>query len=191
MNLEDEQHITNNNQKYTCRDDEVRATIAKVEAVRILREVYKEEALLDNPNFDVWDQLLACETLCDASPKSTAYSKFNEPKENASVSESGNGTCKPVVNSGLTQSKIDAISKLKKCTSYSSSFEIAKYLEVLFQEYPSKPKHWLWIAQRWNPREINKSINYMLKLSFKGRIRTNPAAVVTFDVKKRAKRKNK
>ena len=54
--------------KYQNREQEIRATISKENAVRLIEETYHAVYVPENVSFDVYDQLLACEAVAESSP---------------------------------------------------------------------------------------------------------------------------
>jgi len=139
--------------------------------------------------FDAWDQMLTSEGIHTSSFTNYSY-QTDHANENGSVMGMCNDACKLHVNFELTQSKQQAISKLKCCTSKTPPPEIAACLEELFKEWPSKAGHWLYMSQRWNPREINKTVVQLIKLHERGQITLqNPPAYFTFLMRYREPRK--
>jgi len=110
--------------------------------------------------------------------------------ENVSVNGNVNDSYKHRANFELTESKQHVIRKLKGCTYLTPSIDIARLLEELFLEWPSKQGHWLYISQQYVPRVINRVIARLIKLHASGRITLqNPAAYFTMLIKFRKKRK--
>lgn len=113
--------------------------------------------------------------------------------EDVSVLNGGvNGGHKQQTNEKLKISKHDAIDKLKTFNFKTPPREIAFYLEVLFGDFKSKEGHWLYIAQKYNPRVINRVINQIIKQHLTGETSKiiNPAAYFTFIIKKRKRRRS-
>ncbi|MGI0059450.1 MAG: hypothetical protein ACREBJ_06750, partial [Nitrosotalea sp.] len=145
--------------------------LSKEEVIRRIRS-YDAEPDLENKNFDIYDQLLACEAVTEgqeeynskqhASPY-TSIQQNKEMNESGHVSGNGNGTYKRQVNDMSSLSKHEVIEALKQLTHRTPPIEIAKLLEQLFIDYPSKEGHWLYVAQHWNPRAINRVIAHMIK----------------------------
>lgn len=116
------------------------------------------------------------------------YETKNQANDNVNVS--GNDTCKHFINSELKRTKQKAIADLETCTYRTSPKKIASLLEEIFVSYESKPGHWLFIAQHWPPRAINRVIAYIINVHASGRVTIkNPAAYFTFLIKRRKKRK--
>ncbi len=153
-----------------------------------ITEIYHAGYDLDNQDFDIYDQLLACEAISEGEKE--YQEKNNNTNENVSVSGLSNGSYKRRVNFELTPSKLQVISKLKVCDYQTPPVEIAQCLEELFEECESKEGHWLYISQTYPPRVINWNLNYMIKVHSSGR-RTfqNWAAYFTQSIKFRKKRK--
>lgn len=174
---------------YPNREAEVRATISKEEAIRLIKEVYQANYDPDNPNFDIYDQLLACEAVAKANPIKQDYYKERE-NENVSVKWNGSDSSKRRVNFELTKSKLQVINELKTLNYRTPPIKIAQLLEELFREWNSQSTHWTYIAQQWPPRPINRVIQRMIKLHSSGRMTfKNPAAYFTHLIKFRKKRR--
>lgn len=110
------------------------------------------------------DQLLACESVAESTPVKPNYNNERETTSaSVSVNGSGNDSCKRSANFEITQIKLQFITQLKECDYRTPPIEIAHLLKELFQEYPSKPGHWLYVAQYWPPKAINGVLNYMVK----------------------------
>lgn len=181
---------TNNNRPspYRSRDEEVRATISKEEAIKRIHE-YGAEYDESNTDFDVYNQLLACEAIAESTPTDSYSNK--DIKEVVVAYEDENDGCKQQVNFELTPSKLGAIAKLKEMNYRTTPPEIASLLEIIFEGYGTKPGWWLVVAQRWNPRAINRDIAKLIKLHTSGRITLkNPAAYFSFLIQKRKKRRS-
>lgn len=99
-------------------------------------------------------------------------------------------TCKLSVTVELTFSNYEVVNKLRAYTHKTSPKIIAKSLEKLFKGWETKDGWWLYVAQHWNPREINRTITHLIKIYEKGlsTIR-NPARYFTYLIKLRKKRK--
>jgi len=180
-----------NHKIYSCRDEQIRLELTIIEVIRLIREVYHQEYNSNLPNFDAWDQLLACEAVAESVPVKDVYYKENEREnENVSVNGNVNDSYKREVNFQLTQSKQEIISKLREFNYRTPPKKIAELLNLLFQEFPSKPSHWPYIAQTYTPLIINRVIKRLVKLHNSGRTILNPAAYFTEVIKHRAKRKN-
>lgn len=177
-------------QIYRNREDEVRASVSKEEAIKRIQKFggdYDES----NTDFDLYDQLLACEALSESTPNQT-YTNKETINTNESVLVNGNGNdgCKQRVNFELTPTKLEAISKLKSFDFRTQPPEIASQLEVLFMECDTKTGWWLTVSQRWNPRAINRVIARIIKLHSSGQITLkNPAAYFTHLIQFRKKRR--
>jgi hypothetical protein len=163
------------------------------EAIQQIQEIYHQQYAPDS-YFNALDQLLICETLTESSPILPKYNHNNEEyriMDNTSVNGSVNDGCKLKVNAALFESKQSAIEQLQKCTYRASPIEIADLLNAIFSDYQSFPGHWLYIAQHWNPRAINRVIQTISKLHSSGQTTIrNPSALFTFLIKKRKPRKS-
>lgn len=176
------------NKKYSSREEEIRAELTFKEVIRRIKEVYQAEYDSSRPNFDAWDQLLACESLSESSPITREYK--TKTNENPSVSGMLNDSCSPKVIFELTQDKQKVITELTLCNYRTPPIQIATLLEEFFKEWQSKQGHWLYIAQQWTPRAINRTIHRLSKLHKEGRITViNPAAYFTLLIKFRKRRK--
>ncbi|OGM14113.1 hypothetical protein A3D84_03335 [Candidatus Woesebacteria bacterium RIFCSPHIGHO2_02_FULL_42_20] len=177
--------------RFASRDDEVRATLTKEE---VIRRIEKLGGIPDesNTDFDVYDQLLACEAINESTPVlSNSYIENNNTRDDVVAYEDGIDGCKQQVNLELTPSKLGAIAKLRELDYRTPPPEIASLLEVVFEGYGTKPGWWLVVAQRWNPRAINRDIAKLVKLHSSGRITLrNPAAYFSFLIQKRKKRRS-
>jgi len=167
-------------EKLSPREKEVRSNISEEEAIRRIRN-YGAEPDLDNKNFDIYDQLLACEAVAEAQ---------EENQENGSVIVSGNDGYKKDVKSELNWYKSELISKLKECTSETPPIEIAQLLEEIFKAWPpTKETHWLWIAQTHTARTLRWVMSATVKKYLRGGIRKTPPAYFVFLLKHRKPRK--
>lgn len=188
----------NTHDKFFSRDEEVRATISKEKAIRLIEDVYNAQ---HDPNcgsdgcFDTWDQLLTCESVAKSTPVKKFPNEENKEKrennENVDVSGMMNDGCKRKVNFELTESKLQVIENLKNCNYLTYPKEVATFLEEFFKEYDSKPGHWIYISQHWNPRAINRTFSALIKFHESGRKTIqNWAAYFVFLIKKRKPRRN-
>lgn len=108
---------------------------------------------------------------------------------NVSVNGSVNGTYRPEVKSELNWYKSELIFQLKRCASGTSPNEIASLLEQIFKSWPSKEKHWLWVAQTYTARTLNWVMSATTKEDLRGGIRKTPPAYFTYQLRFRKKRK--
>lgn len=152
-------------------------------AVYLIENNYHAQADRTNLNFDVFDQLYVCELLAEQQQKETT-------NENVYVNESANDTYKRNVNNKSNQRKLQVIAELKACHYRTPPRKVASLLEELFISHESKEGHWLYVAQNWNPRAINRVIRQMINLHKAG-IKTieNPAAYFTYLIKHRKPRR--
>lgn len=173
---------------YQTSGEEVRAEISIDQAIQKLEKVYGVKYASDIPNFDVWDQLLACEALAEATPIKESYEK--EINKSASVNGMINGSCKHNATFELTQDRQQVVVKLDQCNYRTPPVEIACLLQEFFKEWQSKQGHWLYISQNWTPRTINRVINRLIKHQATGQVTiNNPSAYFTFLIKHRKKRR--
>lgn len=136
------------------------------------------------------DQSLACEAVAGAHFLFPSQSSYDE-MESVNVNWNDSDTCKRITNNLLSETKQSAIKKLKLFTYKTSPVEIEQALKIFFADIPSKEGHWLYIAQHWNPRAINRVIERMIKLEISGRVTIqNPAAYFTRLIKFREKRRD-
>ena len=162
--------------------------MSQQEAIRKIEQVYHVRYNPNLADFDVYEQLLACEAMAETEKEKLI--KYGKTNENVNVKWNGNDTCKQKVNFELTQNKLSVIAKLKKCNYLTPPTNIANLLEILFAEWKSNEGWWLCVAQMWNPRAINRTIDYIAKVTLNGtRTIQNPAAYFTFLIKNRHKRK--
>jgi len=176
--------------KYSCRDEQIRAELSLQEVIRRITYVYHSEYDLKTVLFDAWDQLLACEALAESTP--IRENRQEQSKENVNGSGNGmnNGGYKQTIIFELTPNKQQVVTELSKCNCKIPPIKLAQLLEEFFKEWKSKDTHWLYIAQTWNPREINRTLNQIIKLQISGRTSIqNPAAYFTKIIKFRAKKK--
>lgn len=184
-------------------DEKIR-NLSKDEVIRRITEIYHAGYDLDNPSFDIYNQLLACEVLAETEEEER---KRNggvsiltiQPKEekttdgtNESVSVSGNvsGSCKSGVKFELNWYKSELIDKLKRCTSKTPRNEIAILLEEIFKSWTSEKEiHWLWFAQTYTPRVLNWVMLATVNKYLQGGIRKTPTAYFFYLLKFRKKRK--
>ncbi len=165
---------------------------------RLIRKIESYGARYDpDCGLSIEDQLLACEAIAESHPvKSKPYETINTAieSENGSVSGLVSGTCKQEGNFEFTEPKLSLISKLKNSNYLTPPMEVAALLGELFKEWPwpEKPNHWLYIAQRHNPRAINRTLNEMLKSSTGGwKTFENPAKYFTSAIGHRKPRRRK
>lgn len=138
------------------------------------------------------DQLFICESLTkdEITPTFQERNKDN-PKENVSVKWNDNDTYKRDAITTFTDTKRDIIEKLKTFTYTTPPVEIAQALQTLFADHPSKDGHWLYVAQHWNPRTINRVIERIIIFHTSGRKTIqNSAAYFTHLIKFRKKRRS-
>lgn len=125
----------------------------------------------------------------EAISKATFIKEDIDLKNN--VSEMTDDICKRRVYFELTQSKQQIIRDLTKYDYQTSPIKIAESLNVLFKEWKSEQGWWLYVAQKWNPRAINRTIIRLIKLHLSGKASiVNPAAYFTYLIRYRKKRRS-
>lgn len=168
--------------------DQLKAEVPMDEAIRLIKSYGGRY----DPHFeglDVWDQLLINEGL--SKNRYTQYNpKGGHTDETVSVSGMYNEPSKLHVNFELTQSKERVITQLMTFNYKTPPPKIAACLEEIFKEWPSNAGHWLYVAQNWPPRAINRAMNKMVKQHMQGRVSLkNPPAFFTMLMKHRHPRK--
>jgi hypothetical protein len=114
-----------------------------------------------------------------------------KPKESVSVNRSVKDTYKRQINKTLGSSKREAVEQLELCNYKTPPKYVSELLQRLFADYETKEGHWLYIAQHWNPRAINRVIKLMTKQHRRGETTIlNPAAYFTYLIKRRKQRRN-
>ena len=159
------------------------------EIIRRITEIYHAGYDLDNPTFDIYGQLLACEAIDGAEKE---YKEKNNKKSDGNVSVSGSvsGSCKQEVKSELNWYKSELIQKLKLCRSETPQNEIAKLLEEIFKYWPPpKENFWLSVAQNFTARTLNWVMSSTIKKYSCGGIKKNPPAYFAYLLKFREMRK--
>ena len=117
--------------------------------------------------------------------------RYLEANGNASVKWNVNDSYKRTVNFELTENKLNVIAELGTLNYRTTPIKISQLLQTLFAEYNSWNGHWLYVAQHWNPRAINRVINYMVKVHENGtRSIQNSAAYFTYLIQKRKRRRS-
>jgi len=143
-------------------------------------------------NLSALEQLEICETITEVLPHFNNTTLPQESMNNENdVNWNNNGTYKRKVYFELNESKHKVIEDLKKCNYNTDRHTIALLLRELFPSPDTKEEHWLFIAQHWNPRAINRVINQMVKTQKQG-IRNiyNPAAYFTKLIQFRKRRRD-
>lgn len=109
---------------------------------------------------------------------------------NDSINGSINGACKNDVETELALSKHEVIIRLTECNYRTPPRKVAFLLEKLFDDPETKKGHWLYVAQHWPPRAINRTIVQMIKQHRRGEsVIKNPAAYFTAAISRRKQRK--
>lgn len=160
------------------------------EIIHRITEIYHAGYDLDNLNFDIYEQLLVCESLAETEAEEQKKHRRTNENGSASVSGNANGTHKREVKSELNWYQSGLIYQLKRYASDTPKNEIATLLEEIFKTWPSnKEGHWLWIAQTYTTRTINWVMSATVKKYLQGGIRKTPPAYFTYLLKFRKKRK--
>lgn len=161
--------------------------ISKEEVIRRITELYHADYDLDNPTFDIYDQLLACEAIAESQKE--YEEKNNRTNENVSVSGDVLGIYKLKENSEQNLNKKQAIVKLKHSNYKTPPTEIELYLNIIFGSWKEKPEHWLFIAQHYTPKTINSIIAQMIKQHQRRDVSIKtPGAYFSYVIKHRPKR---
>lgn len=183
------EHIKETN-KFSTREEEVRASISKEEAARRILN-YGAEPDLDRTDFDIYDQLLACEAVAETQEEEARRRGGGREEEQQynEVYDTGNDTYKPKANFELTEIKLNVIKKLSTYNYKTPIYEISDSLQELFNECESLPSHWSYIAEVYTSRAINRVINYMIKRYGNWHTLQNPAAYFTKAIKFHKKKK--
>lgn len=153
----------------------------------------KEEsvAYFESIGFTKEDQRLAQEVMDELYPPSPPVNKTKPGNSvGVSVTGNGNGTCKKIVDKWLNSDRLAVIGQLKKTRSFTPEKEIATLLTMLFDPWPSKEGHWLYIAQTFRPRSINCVVDRTVKVYRRGGIKKTPVHYFSNEIKYGAKRKN-
>lgn len=120
-----------------------------------------------------------------------SLSHIETPKENIDAVVNVNGTYKNEAKVELTFSKHKTINALNECRFATSPKQVASLLDELFDGWGTHDGHWLYIAQNWNPRAINRVMVQIIKRCRTGEINIqNPASYFTHLIKFRKKRRN-
>ncbi len=176
----------------SSREEEIRATLSNEE---VARRIEKLGGVCDESNteFDVYDQLLACEAIAESTPIISPPIKETERTvENVVTYGDGIGGCKQQVNFELTPDRLCAISKLDELDYRTPPLRVASLLEIIFAGYGTYEGWWLSVAQQWNPRAVRRALKELIKLQTGGwRNIKNPAKYYTFLIQQRKKRRIK
>ena len=117
------------------------------------------------------------------------YNYKDNPNDNV-LNRSVNDTYKHNANFDSTSNKLQVIEELKTCNYRTPTKKIAFLLEKLLDRGETQSGHWLYIAQNYTARVINRVLYQMIKLHRSGAVTIeNPAAYFTFLIKFRKKRK--
>lgn len=112
--------------------------------------------------------------------------------KNVNLNGNENSASKHNNKRGLTEHKHNVISQLNHCNHRTPPKEIALLLSDLLYHPDTIPTHWLYVAQNWPPRAINRTIEELIKLHQEGWATIdNPARYFTFLIQKRKKRKSR
>lgn len=157
------------------------------EIIHRITDVYHAGYDLNNEDFDIYDQLLACEAIAEAEQE--YQEKNNVTNENVAVSGDVLGSSKLNENSKQNLTKHQATAKLKHFNYKTSAVEIESCLNIVFGIWKEKPEHWLFIAQHYTPKTINSIISQMIKQHQRKDVSIkNPGAYFSFIIKHRPKR---
>lgn len=177
--------------KYRSREDEVRATLSENEVVN---QIILLGGVPDysNPSFDLYDQLLVCESVHEAHPveEKTIKDELLRTERNDVGNGGVNGSCKHGDNFDLTSVRLQAVATLKTYNYCTPPPLIAEQLGVFFSGCGTQDGWWLKVAQTWNPRTICRVISFLIKQHTSGweTIR-NPASYFTSRIQRRKKRR--
>lgn len=161
--------------------------LTKEKIVRRITEVYQAGYDLNNPSFDVYDQLLACEAISEREREHQG--ERNGTNDNVLVSGDVLGSSKLKVSSDQNLTKHQAIARLKGFNYKTPALEIEFCLNVIFGRWEEKPDHWLCIAQHYTPKTINSIISQMIKQHQRKDVSIKtPGAYFTSVIKYRHKR---
>lgn len=169
-------------------EQKIRRTLSLNEAIRRI----KESGGVYDPHFqglDAWDQFMICKGLEQSQRDYKNWAIENNVSVNGN--DSDNVPQKRQANIWLTDEKRRIITEIKQLNHRSSRRLLESLLCQLFQEWPSKPGHWLYVAQHWNPKSISACLGQMVHETDYG-IKTyfSPARYFTDIIKWRKKRKN-
>jgi hypothetical protein len=158
------------------------------EIIRRITEVYNAGYNFKDPDYDIYEQLLACESM--AETEAEELREYGSTNEGVDASGNDYATCKRTLNSKLTERKHEIIKELTLCNYRTPIYKIASLLEELFKEWESKPYHWPRIAQYYPPRAINRVLHQMTKQHGENWATIeNPSALFTCLIKFRPIRK--
>src|SRR3990172_4539615 len=87
--------------KYQNRESEIRAELSPEKIIQKIKSYGADYDLL-NTNFDIYDQLLACESIEEVLARTSANTRMND---NGNVKWNGNGGSKRILNAYKTQSE--------------------------------------------------------------------------------------
>lgn len=171
----------------------LRDTLTVNQCIQQIEQKYHGEYNPNISDFDSFEQLLVYEALAESTPCNQAI--YNGAETNGNVNGSINEPqltqSKHDVNLLLTDSKQQVISNLSLCNYRTPPIEVARHLELFFSEWTSKESHWLYIAQKWNPRAILRTLNQLIKCQSNGsKSIKNPPAYFTYLIKFRKRRNN-
>lgn len=167
---------------------EKNSNLDKAEVIRRIEQVYHAGYDPDS-DLSAWDQLEICESIAETE---TEYQgRYERTNESVRVNRSVNDTNKRRINFELTESKLKAITRLKSCNYRTPPIEVAALLEEFFADPNTKQGHWLYVAQNYTPRTINRVINHMIKVHISGeKTIQKPAGYFTHLIKFRKKRRS-
>lgn len=189
--MEDYHQIQPNTKNYRSREEEIRTELSKSEVIRRIEQIYHAQYDPDLESFDAWNQLLACETVVEATPVKNDYQQETDiTKKNVCVIGNGYDSSKQNANFELTSDKLQVIAKLNVCHYRTPPKELAQLLENLFGRWEAKPYWWLYIAQHWTPKSIQSALSQMIKVHQNGQVTIlNPAKYFSNQIQYHPKRK--
>lgn len=131
------------------------------EIIRRITEVYNAGYNFNDPDFDIYEQLLVCESM--AETEAGEFREYGSTRENVSVNGNGNDTCKLIVNSVLADNKLNAINALKVYTYLTPEYKVTEALSEIFYGCNSYSYLWSFVANNYTVRSINQVLAYMIK----------------------------
>lgn len=177
--------------KYRSREDEVRATLSED---KVVNQIILLGGVPDysNTSFDLYDQLLACESIHESHPVEEKTIKDELPWTERDAVGNGdvNGSCKRIDNFELTSARLQAVATLKTYDYRTPPPLIAEQLSIIFNGFGTQEGWWLRVAQTWNPRAICREIRFLIKQHTTGwKTIRNPASYFTSRILRRKKRR--
>ncbi len=140
-------------------------------------------------DLSVWEQLEICQSIAESEKRQSYYHRINDKYNNATVNGNVNDTYKQHTGFVLSPRKQEVIIQLRLCNYRTPIYKVADLLEELFAECESRQGHWSFIAQNYSPRAINRVIHRMIKLHGEWKTVRNPAALFTYLIQFRKRRR--